>query len=68
MDRGTGEGALEQGVAELDEAIDFYSQLADFDESDLAETVHFVEEEAAKLAETTGEKRDAAFGSQIRSQ
>eukprot|EP00903_Cladosiphon_okamuranus_P004171 g4169.t1 len=36
-------------IEELDEAIDFYSQLADFDESDLAETVHFVEEEAAKL-------------------
>jgi len=36
-------------IEELDEAIDFYSQLADFDDSDLAETVHFVEEEASKL-------------------
>ena len=36
-------------IEELDEAIDFYSKLADFDESDLAETVHKVEEEAAKL-------------------
>jgi len=36
-------------IEELDEAIDFYSQLADFDDSDLANTVHFVAEEAAKL-------------------
>ena len=36
-------------IEELDEAIDFYSKLADFDESDLAETVHTVEDEAAKL-------------------
>lgn len=36
-------------IEELDDAIDFYSQLADFDESDLAETVHFVEEEVYKL-------------------
>lgn len=36
-------------IEELDEAIDFYSQLAEYDESDLAETVHYVNEEAAKL-------------------
>ncbi len=36
-------------IEELDEAIDFYSQLADFDESDLAETVHYLEEATGKL-------------------
>jgi type I restriction enzyme R subunit len=36
-------------IEELDEAIDFYAQLADFDESDLAETVHYLEEATAKL-------------------
>ncbi len=36
-------------IDELNEAIDFYAQLADFDESDLAETVHYLEEAAAKL-------------------
>lgn len=36
-------------IEELDEAIDFYARLADFDESDLSETVHNVEDEASKL-------------------
>lgn len=36
-------------IEELDEAIDFYAQLADFDESDLAETVHYLEEATDKL-------------------
>jgi type I restriction enzyme R subunit len=36
-------------IEELDEAIDFYAQLADFDESDLAETVHYLEEATSKL-------------------
>lgn len=36
-------------IEDLDEAIDFYAQLADFDESDLAETVHYLEEATAKL-------------------
>ncbi|NKB71444.1 MAG: HsdR family type I site-specific deoxyribonuclease [Candidatus Latescibacteria bacterium] len=36
-------------IEELDQAIDFYAQLADFDETDLAETVHFVGEEVARL-------------------
>jgi type I restriction enzyme R subunit len=36
-------------IEDLDEAIDFYAKLADFDDSDLAETVRFVEDEAAKL-------------------
>jgi len=38
-------------IEELDEAIDFYSQLAEFDESDLEETVRYLEEEAAKLSQ-----------------
>jgi type I restriction enzyme R subunit len=36
-------------IEELDEAIGFYAKLANFDVSDLAETVHLVDEEAAKL-------------------
>ena len=36
-------------IEELDDAIDFYAQLADYDESDLAETVHYLEEATAKL-------------------
>jgi len=36
-------------IEDLDEAIDFYTELADYDEKDLAETVHFVDEEAKKL-------------------
>lgn len=36
-------------IEDLDEAIDFYTKLADYDKDDLAETVHFVQEEAAKL-------------------
>ncbi len=38
------------GVIEnLDEAIDFYTQLADYDRDDLADTVTFVEDHAKKL-------------------
>lgn len=38
------------GVIEnLDEAIDFYSQLADYDRIDLAETVTYIADQAAKL-------------------
>lgn len=36
-------------IEDLDEAIDFYTQLADYDEADLADTVSYVNEEAAKL-------------------
>jgi len=36
-------------IEELDEAIDFYAELADFDEDDLADTVHYLEDEAGKL-------------------
>ena len=36
-------------IEELDEAIDFYAQLADYDEADLSETVQMLGDEAAKL-------------------
>lgn len=36
-------------IEDLDEAIDFYQELADFDESDLVDTVNYVADEAAKL-------------------
>lgn len=36
-------------IEELDEAIDFYAQLADFDEDDLANTVSLIAEEAERL-------------------
>ena len=36
-------------IEELDEAIDFYAQLADYDRADLDDTVHLLEDESAKL-------------------
>jgi type I restriction enzyme R subunit len=36
-------------IEDLDDAIDFYAKLADYDKDDLAETVHLVDEEASKL-------------------
>jgi type I restriction enzyme R subunit len=36
-------------IQELDEAIDFYSQLADYDRADLEETVHYIADRAAEL-------------------
>ena len=36
-------------IEELDEAIDFYSQLADYDRVDLAETVNYIADRAAEL-------------------
>jgi type I restriction enzyme R subunit len=36
-------------IAELDEAIDFYTQLADYDREDLAETVSTIQDRAAQL-------------------
>jgi len=36
-------------IEELDETIDFYAQLADFDAADLADTVHYLAEATAKL-------------------
>lgn len=36
-------------IEELDEAIDFYSQLADYDRDDLADTVTMIEDHAARL-------------------
>ncbi len=36
-------------IEELDEAIDFYTQLADYDRDDLADTVTYIEDHAARL-------------------
>ncbi len=36
-------------IEDLDEAIDFYTKLADYDREDLAETVAFIEDRAAQL-------------------
>jgi type I restriction enzyme R subunit len=36
-------------IQELDEAIDFYAQLADYDRADLEETVHYIADRAAEL-------------------
>jgi len=36
-------------IQELDEAIDFYTQLADYDRADLEETVHYIADRAAEL-------------------
>ncbi|HDZ24086.1 MAG TPA: type I restriction endonuclease subunit R, partial [Desulfobacteraceae bacterium] len=36
-------------IQELDEAIDFYSQLADYDRTDLEETVTYIADKAAEL-------------------
>ncbi|HOP47113.1 MAG TPA: HsdR family type I site-specific deoxyribonuclease [Desulfobacteraceae bacterium] len=36
-------------IEELDEAIDFYSQLADYDKADLAETVTYISDKISKL-------------------
>jgi len=36
-------------IEELDQAIDFYTQLADYDREDLAETVSYIEDSAARL-------------------
>lgn len=36
-------------IEELDEAIDFYAQLADYDRNDLEETVSYIAEKAAEL-------------------
>jgi len=36
-------------IEELDEAIDFYSQLADYDRKDIEETVNYIAEQAARL-------------------
>jgi type I restriction enzyme R subunit len=36
-------------IEELDEAIDFYTQLAEYDKDDLIDTVTFIEDHAAKL-------------------
>ncbi|MEM9158424.1 MAG: HsdR family type I site-specific deoxyribonuclease [Verrucomicrobiota bacterium] len=38
-------------IEDLDKAIDFYTQLADYDEADLAQTVTPIEKETAKLAQ-----------------
>lgn len=36
-------------IQELDEAIDFYQQLADYDRDDLAQTVTYIEDQTARL-------------------
>ncbi len=36
-------------IQELDQAIDFYSQLADYDRADLEDTVTYISDQAAKL-------------------
>lgn len=36
-------------IEQLDQAIDFYAQLADYDRSDLADTVTYVQDRAAQL-------------------
>ena len=64
-------------IEELDEAIDFYTQLAEYDREDLAETVSYIEDRAAQLpqlhsdlwelfAEVKGSKDPEAYEAHLR--
>jgi type I restriction enzyme R subunit len=64
-------------IEELDQAIDFYTQLAEYDRQDLAETVSFIEDRAAQLpqlhsdlwelfAEVKGSKDPEAYETHLR--